>query len=172
MGKALFQRSSLPILSLPLLVLSSSLFISVTVCIVLNYFFTLLFPLLRLLQSSSSSPFSPFSFPLNSSLFLRLDVCLHILILTSLSCALSFSSEMPKIRFLFAFTKSCLLLFPPPCMLFAPSTIFIFIPLEQPCPQPSQPSFLLAIPSLNIPQYLGMGWLRFWSKLWMFILDN
>lgn len=119
------------------------------------------FPLLQLLQCCSSSHFSPFSFPLNSSLFFMLNVHLHILILTSLSCALSFSSEMPKIHFLFAITKSCLLLFLPPCMLFGPSTIFNFIPLEQPCPQPSQPAFLLAIPFSNIPQYLGMGRLSF-----------
>lgn len=106
------------------------------------------FPLLQLIQCST---FSTFWFPLNPSLFLILNVCLHILILISLSRALSLSSEMTKIHFLFAITKSSLPMFPPLCLLFGPSTVFIFVPVEQHCPQPSQPSFLLVVSFSNLP---------------------
>lgn len=132
-GKVIYQRTFLSNFSLSLLVLSSSIFVSV--CAISNYFFTLLSPALKpsVLQLF---PFFPFSFPLNSPFLFTLNVCLHILILTPLYCALRFSSEMPRISFSLCLRKSCLLMFPPPSLLFGPSTIFIFIPLEKPCPQP------------------------------------
>lgn len=154
--KVPFQRTFLPVLSLLLLVLSFSIYLFIFLCfsffllqpVIFQTISSPSFPLLQLIQCST---FSTFWFPSNPSLFLILNVCLHILILISLSRALSLSSEMTKIHFLFAITKSSLPMFPPLCLLFGPSTVFIFVPVEQHCPQPSQPSFLLVVPFSNLP---------------------
>lgn len=123
--KVIFQKTFLPNFSLSLLVLSLS--ISVSVCVISNYFFTLLSPALTpsVLQLF---PFFPFSFPLNSSFLFTLNVCLHILMLTALYCALRFPSEMPKISFSLCLRKSCLLMFHLPVCSLAPQPFLSSFP--------------------------------------------
>lgn len=141
-GKVIFQRNFFPNLSLSPLVLSFSVYFCFSLC-----YFKLFphptFPCFNTFSAPALPLFFPFSFPLNSSFLFTLNVCLHTLILTPLYCALRFSSEMPKISFSLCLRKSCLLMFPPPCLFFGPSTIFIFIPLEKLCPQPFLSSSLL-----------------------------
>lgn len=149
-----FRELSCPFLICPsLFFLPLSLFISVSLC----YFKLLLHsPFICFSYfCSSSCPFFPFSFLLNSSLFLTFNVCLHILILMSVlffECFFSNAKAPFSLHHYKILPPSLPASSMPPFMLCAPLTIFIVNPLQQPCPQPFQPSFPLAISFRNILQ--------------------
>lgn len=84
-----FQRTLLPSFALSLLVLSSSLSFYFCQSVFLNYFFTL-FSSDSVTSVFQLLPLSHFSFLLIFSLFLTFNVCVHILILTSILCFESF----------------------------------------------------------------------------------
>lgn len=107
-----FQWTFLPIFNLSLVVLSFSLFLFLSVC----YF--------KLLLHSPFISFSYFCVPVPapffpSHFFWILPFSSHLMYVSTfwsscLSCALSVSTQMPKLHFLFIITKSYHLLFLPP----------------------------------------------------------